>query len=178
MDYRSRKVAVVPLSAAHIHELTVAAIVCLAVYNGLNALSGDFIYFTYQRLVDMSLMCSYDRLCYRMARETLAACCDILEFSYTNKVRMYVIDLENTLCKCSGLIEDNSINLGQDFHIAGALYEDTVLGRTAYAAEERQRNGYHKCTRAGNDQEYAGSCKPFLPDLPASDTEEERRNDA
>ena len=169
MDYRSCQVAVVPVCAADLHELSVSAIVCLAFNYSLYAFSCDLGYFTYQILIDMSLMSPDDRLCNRMARKALAACSNIQEFSFADQVRMYVIYRKYTFCKRSSLIEDNSIDLGQYFHISGALYEDTVLGSAADAAEERQRNRYDKCAGAGYYKEYAGSRKPFFPDIPASD---------
>ena len=100
----------------------------------------------------------------------------VKKLSLADKVRMDIVDFENTLCKSTRLIENNSIYLRQHFHISGALNKYTVLGRTAYSAEERKRNGNNKGAGTRYYQEYACSCKPCLPYLYITYSEEERRN--
>ena len=91
MDDSSRQVAVVPVGSAHLHELSVAAIVSFAFNYSLYALSGNLGNFSNKCLIDMSLMCPDDRLCYRVAREALAARCNIQELSLADQIRMYII---------------------------------------------------------------------------------------
>ena len=171
MDYSSRHVAVVPVSFTHIHQLAVAAIVSLSVNYSLDALACDLGYFSDQGLIDMSFMRSYDGLSYRMARKALAACSNIQKLGFAYDIRMDVIYRKYAFCKRSRLIENNSVDLRQDFHISGALYEDTVFGCTADTTEERQRNRYDECAGTGYYKEYACSRKPYLPNLPVAHTD-------
>ena len=176
MYYRSCHVAVVPVGTAHFHELAVAAIVCLALYHCLYAFSGYLGNFADQGLIDVTFVRSYNGLRNRMARKALAAGSNIQQFSTAYDIRMNVIYCKHAFCKRSGLIENNSIDLRQHFHISGAFYQDTVLGCAADAAEERQRNGYDQCAGAGYNKEYAGSRKPDLPNFPIAYANDHRRN--
>ena len=93
-----------------------------------------------------------------MAREALTASCYIKKLSAADKIRVNVIYCKYAFCKRSGLIENNSIYLGQDFHIACAFDENTVFGSSADTAKERERNRYDERAGAGYYKEYTGSC--------------------
>ena len=62
-------------------------------------------------------------------------------------------DAEHTFRECAGLVKHNRVNTVQCFEVIPALHKDAVTGCRADPTKKRQRNGNHKCARAGDDKE-------------------------
>ena len=72
--------------------------------------------------------------------------------------------VKGTLCKCTGFIEDDRIDLGQGFQVVAALDENALAGCCANAAKESKGNGNDQGTRARDNEEDKGAHDPVCPD--------------
>ena len=175
VDDGSGQVAVVPFGSAHVHEAAVTAVVPLAVDDSLDTLACNLLYFADAFLFDMSAVCTHDRLRHGMARKAFALRREIQKLLFSYKIRVYVLHSEDTLRKRTRLVENNRVDLCERLHVVCAFDEDTFLGCTADASEERQRNRYYESTGAGYNEEYARPYKPRLPDIPTAYAENNGR---
>ena len=102
-------------------------------------------------------------LAYRVGRGAFRQRCVLYQLPVFYFAVMYAIYLKDTLSKCSGLVKNDYPCLRESLQIVRALYQYTLLARTAYSCKEAERYTDYQSAGTACHQEAKRTVDPCFP---------------
>ena len=161
MDDGSHMMARLPFYAKMIHHLRVAHADDLPSDIGTDTMPGNFLNIgnlaAIGSLVGKSIAQSSAN---GMGGEMLDMSSQMQQFVFVKLIGMHSFYGKLTMSERSGLVKNNSTNIGQCVHKIAAFHENTLTRSATQSTEERERYTDDQRARARHHQEYESTMKP------------------
>ena len=111
------------------------------------------------------LTCCTQRSCDRMIGIPFRQCRKLQDFRLISLIYNDLVHGKFSPRQSTCFIKNDRLHLRQDFQIIASFDQHALSGGSADPAEESERHGDYKSTRAGNNQKNAGPLQPFCKRL-------------
>ena len=147
-----------------LHEFDISRCDLMSIHDCWYAVSTDFFCVCYSVVVDFPAVCLFQTLADRMVGIALDKCCLLKQISLSHTGnRMYLCNLEHTLCQCSCLVTHNVFRIWKRLKVVRTFDQNTLCRCSSDPSEETQRYGYYQCTWAADNKCCKGSDDPLGP---------------